>query len=217
MKSAELIRPLAYYVTRTIHAPSNPPLGQHGKCSVLQFRAFGGIGTIIAGWLGRFGQGRRGREAVREFRALGDIATLNSYLFLVWLDWSPLRDSVLARMCSSVKEDFNGIGMGHHREELRKRLDRVLGQLDLGPEYVDRHRPDIREFGIDTKITKDQYRELKQVLLGVDRQAMDTQTRTSSRLTTLFDLFTSANTYRISLDIHGLTPWRKATNQCTLT
>jgi len=157
---------------------------------------------IPPAWLrDRFGGDPRG-EAVRKFRALGDTEILKSYLLFIWLDWSPLQDSALAEMCTSIREEFNGIGMGHHREELRKRLDHVLGQLDQGWDYLNRHRPDLCYFRINTEVTKGQYRELKRALLEVDRQAMDMLTRTSSRFIILFDLLTSVGTYRISLDVY---------------
>jgi len=136
-------------------------------------------------------------EATRQFRALGDIEILKSYLLLVWLEWKKLGDSAFAEMRASIREDFNGIGMGQHREDLRKRLDHVLGQLDREPEYLNWHRPD--HSPADTEIAKDQYRELKRVLLEVDEEIL---TRTPSRCIILFGILTSVDTYRISLDVH---------------
>jgi len=46
-----------------------------------------------------------------------------------------------------------------------------------------------------------QYRELKQVLLEVDREATEILTRKPSRFTIPFNLLTSMDTYRISLDV----------------
>jgi len=146
------------------------------------------------------GRDPRGREATREFRELGDIEVLKSYLLFVWLEWAPLQASAFAEMCASIREDFNGIGMGQHREDLRKRLDHVL--LDREPVYVGGHRPDIRRFGENTKTTMDQYRKLKQVLLEVDGAAMQILTRTPSRFVIPFDLLTSVDTHRIPLDVH---------------
>jgi len=142
----------------------------------------------------------RGWEATRQFRALGDIEILKSYLLLVWLDWAPLHGTALVEMCTSIREDIDGIGMGQHRQDLRKRLDHVLEQLARGQEYLYRHRPDL--YTVCRRTTKDQYRELKRVLLEVDGEAMQTLTRTSSRMIILFDLLTSVGTYRISLDVH---------------
>jgi len=150
----------------------------------------------------RWYQDPRGREAVRQFRALGDIEILKSYLLLVWLEWTPLEDSAFAEMRTSIREDFNGIGMGQHREDLRKRLDHVLGQLDRGPKYLMEQRPHPYISCGDTEITENQYWELKQLLLEVDREAMEILTRTPSRFTILFGILTSVDTYRISLDVH---------------
>jgi len=148
-------------------------------------------------WPWRRGRDPRGWEATRQFRALGDIEILKSYLLFVWLEWEGLEAYDLAAMRTSIREDFNGIGMGQHREDLRKRLDHVLGQLDRGPEYLERKRPDL--LFADTEIAKNQYRELKQVLLEVDEEIL---TRTPSRLIILFGILTSVDTSRISLDIH---------------
>ena len=149
---------------------------------------------LLPAWLGWY---MRRQEVVRQVRALGDIEILKSYFLLVWLDWRHLYDSALTEMCTSIREDFSGTGMGHHRGDLIERLDHTLGQLDRGPEYLKmrlkKHRPDLRL--ADTEIAKGQYRELKRVLLEVDREAMQTPTRTPSRFVILFDLFTSMDIY----------------------
>ena len=144
----------------------------------------------------------RRQETVREFRALGNIEILKSYLLLVWLEWKKLGDSAFAEMCTSIREDFNGIGMGRHREDLRKRLDHVLGQLDQGPEYLRELRPRPYISHDNAEITRNQYRELKQLLLEADREAKEILTRTPSRFTILFGILTSVDMYRISLDVH---------------
>ena len=118
-------------------------------------------------WLGA--QTRK-PEVVRQVRAVGDTEILKSYLLLVWLEWGPLEDAALTEMCILIREDFNGIGMGHHREDLRKRLDHVLGQLNQGWEYINRHRPDLRLS--NTEIANNQYGELMRVLVEVDREAV---------------------------------------------
>ena len=150
--------------------------------------------TITPPWFYDNKKDSRG-EAVREFRALGDTEILKSYLLFIWLDWVPREDSALAEMCASIREDFNGIGMGHHREELRNRLDHVLG-----PEYIKKRHSIL--LNTNAEIPKDQYRELKRVLLEVDREAMEILTRTPSTFTILFGILTSVDTYRISLDVH---------------
>jgi len=115
----------------------------------------------------RWGSGAQG--ALHKLRELGDTEILKAYLLLVWLDWTPFEDSALAEMCASIREGFNRIKMGEHREELKERLDHVLGQLDQGPDYLREQRPD---FDLSkTEIAKNQYRELKQVLLKVAIEA----------------------------------------------
>ena len=69
-------------------------------------------------------------------------------------------------MRALIGEDFGGIGMGHHRADLIQRLDHVLGQLDRGLEYLRQYCP---EFGEDDlRISKDQYRNLRETLLEID-------------------------------------------------
>jgi len=50
---------------------------------------------------------------------------------------------------------------------------------------------------------RDDYRKLKQTLLEVDREEMEILTRTPSRSIVPFDLLTSVNTYRISLNVRA--------------
>ena len=107
---------------------------------------------------------------VKMVRALGDIQILKSYLFHVWSEWNYFGNwgpttfyhSGLPEMCTSIREDFGGSEMGHHWEDLQW-LNNVLGQLELGLD----HHP------IESKIPemKEQYGELKKVLLEVDREA----------------------------------------------
>ena len=163
-------------------------------------------------WLGAH---IRTPEVIRQIRALGNTEILRSYLLLVWLEWSPLDDSTLTEMYALIKEDFNGIGMERHREDLRKRLNLVLRQLDLGPECFKGHRPDL---GFSTiQDAKGHYGELERVLLEVDREAMEILTRTPSRFDILFDSLTSVNTYRNPLDIHVSPPSSVSVISTTLT
>jgi hypothetical protein len=118
-----------------------------------------------------------GGHAVRHVRALGDVKILKSYLLLVWSEWN--YNDGLAEMQISIQEDFGGIRMGHHREDLINRLGHVLEQLDRGLGYFKQYMPSIDEGKIQR--TKDQYRELEEVLLEVDREATKTLTRTPPR------------------------------------
>jgi len=112
-----------------------------------------------------------------------------------------LLDFFIGKYGASIRGDFNGIGMGHYREELRNRLDHVLGQLDLGWEYLHRHRTDLYRLDSNTEITKDRYRELKRALQEVDGEAMEILTRTPSRFIILFGILTSVDMSRISSGI----------------
>jgi len=122
---------------------------------------------------------------VRRVRKLGDIEILKSYFLLVWSEWDSIGWSDgAAEMRDSIRKEFGGIGMGHHREDLVKRLDHILGELDRGLGYLKQHKLWIDED--DVRRAKEQYGKLKEVLLEVDRGAMEILTRTSSRMIILF-------------------------------
>ena len=128
--------------------------------------------------------GGAGRDLTRQVRALGNIEILKSYLLLAWSGYSPIDEQSggLAEMLASIREDFSGIGMGRHREELIERLNLILGRSDL--EHHRRYEsPNLRDS--DTQRAKEQYEELRRVLLEVDAEAVNTLTRTSSRSTPL--------------------------------
>lgn len=119
-------------------------------------------------------------DVVRQVRELGDVETLKSYLLLVWSEWDPIdseQSGGLAEMQTSIREDFGGIGMWCHREDLVKRLDHVLGQLDGGLEHLRMHRLDLDERYIP--LAKEQYGGFEEVLLELDGEAMGILTRTS--------------------------------------
>ena len=133
-----------------------------------------------------------GGDLILQIRALGDVGILKSYLLLVWSGYDPIDDQSggLAEMLTSIREEFSGIGMGRHRGDLIERLDHILGQHEL---------PDLRDS--DIQLAKEQYEDLRRVLLEVDREAVNTLTRTSPRLT-LFGLLTLTHTCRIPQDLH---------------
>ena len=142
-----------------------------------------------------------GELVVRHVRALGDVEILKSYLFLVWSEWDCTDQPFggLAEMQKAIHEEFGEIGMGRYREDLIKRLDHILGQLDLGLEHLRQRKPRLEEYELQK--AREQYGELKRVLLEVDEEVVNTLTRTSPRLS-LFCLLTLAGTHRISLDLH---------------
>ena len=151
--------------------------------------------------LGRW-QGIQG-NVICHVRALGDIEILKSYFLFIWSEWQPFKypweHRSLQEMLTSIQEDFSGIGMGHHRKELVNRLDHILGQLDLGLEHLRLRKPSLDDD--DVRVAKEQYRELKKLLLEVDGEAVDTPTRASLR-SVLFGLLTPTDPYRIPLNLH---------------
>lgn len=68
--------------------------------------------------------------------------------------------------------------MWRHREDLTKRLDHVLRQLDRGTDYLAQHNPELDDESIQK--AKGQYRKLERVLADVERETMYTLTRTFS-------------------------------------
>ena len=118
--------------------------------------------------LGR--RGATGANSVDHIRALGDIEILKSYFLLVWSEWNSLWFDGFDRTCTSIRRDFGGIGMQRHREDLVKRLDHILEQLDRGFEYLWQHSQWIWGEG-EVRKAKKQYGELRELLLEVDRQA----------------------------------------------
>ena len=91
-------------------------------------------------------------------------------------------------MCTSIREDLGGIGMGGHREVLIKRLDHVLGQLDSGLEHLRQQRPLLNENHIPQ--ARKEYGDLREVLLAVNKEASEILTRMSFGSTNSFGLLT---------------------------
>lgn len=142
------------------------------------------------------------RDVVQIVRALGDVNILTSYLFLVWSEWGNPHSDGLDEMYTSVREDFSGTGVGHHREDLLQRLDRVLGQLELGFDHLRQHKPSL---GVDDiRLMKEQYGKLREILLEVDGQAIDSDepTREPPRSAIPSGLLTPVDMHRIPPDVH---------------
>ena len=108
------------------------------------------------------------RRVVEVVRALKDIEVLNSYLSVVWSEWDTLGSYGFGEMCTIIREDFGGIGAGHHREGLIQRLDHVLEQLDRGVEYLNQWNHYLDEH--DIQEMKDQYGSLRETLLETNIQ-----------------------------------------------
>ena len=131
------------------------------------------------------------QHVVKVVRGLRDIETLKWYFLLVWSDGNTLPDDGFDETCSSLREDFGGVGMGHHRFDLTQRLDKILvgsapRQLDCSfspPRVASRdiyNRRNIRKKRV-------QYRGLKDVLLETNIEAIS---RSSYLLITLLSILT---------------------------
>lgn len=88
----------------------------------------------------------------------GDIDILKSYFLLVWAGQDSYRFGNFHEMERSVREDFGGAGMEHHRKDLVQQLDHVLGQLEGKGESQ------------NVKDAKAQYTALKDILLEGQKQ-----------------------------------------------
>ena len=117
------------------------------------------------------------RIVARSIRQPKDVKTLKSYLLLLWSERWPLRPGGFSEVYTSVCKDFPGIGMGYHRMDLIRLLDRFLEQLD-------------REQGSPGHEMRDQYCLLKEALAEVEKKASDILTGTHARITFSFDIFT---------------------------
>ena len=125
-------------------------------------------------------RGRTGANQARVvyyIRGLGDIEILKSYFLLIWSEWKFLEDSAIRAMTTSIREDFGGIGMQHHREDLIGRLDNIIQELDRGPEYLKQYRPSMDFFGFVAAMGN--YTTLKAVLREEDCEAVNAPACTS--------------------------------------
>lgn len=125
-------------------------------------------------------------DVIRYVRRLGDIEILSSYFFLVWSEWNHICRSVQVNMEISIALYFGTIETRRHREELIKRLDYILAQLDRGPEYLLQYPPrlelddgieffssrNIREYLVGEM--KQPYKIMRDVLLEIDRNTAKT-------------------------------------------
>jgi len=124
---------------------------------------------------------------IQMVQEIGDIEILTAYLLLIWSEWE--YQDATQKMHTLIRGDFSGIRMGHHRRRLLQHLDNVLGQLELGLQHFQQHNPSISEDRIQER--KSQYRKFKEVLLEVDREAIELLICKSSRLITLLHLLNS--------------------------
>lgn len=108
-------------------------------------------------------------DVVQMVRALGDIKTLKSYLLLIWSEWGYPHLHSPDQMYTLIQEDFSGIEMFNHREDLLQHLNHILAQLNLGLDLLQQHKPGLNQD--DIQQMNEQYRGLKRVLLEVDSDA----------------------------------------------
>ena len=119
-------------------------------------------------------------DVVHHIRGLGEIEILKSYFLLVWSEQCSICSFGFAPVETTVREEFRGIAMWRHREDLTERLGYVLGQLDRGLEHFQQHSPQIKEADIAKR--RRQYGRLKKALAELDREAMKTLSRTPPNL-----------------------------------
>jgi len=144
---------------------------------------------------GRY-QGSR-RCVVEAVRGLGNIEILKSYLLVAWSEWNALRDGGFDEMCVSLREDFGGVGMGHHRVDLIQRLDLILERLGRGPGYFKRNGRALEEDYIQK--VQNQYENLKRILLETDNGAFS---RMSYSMIILLWILIQADIHRISPNVY---------------
>ena len=159
-------------------APDNEEIVQCAVDMLLQIASQGGLQYITVdlwSWLTKrpsllpicLGRDSGTDDSVVEaVRMLKDIEILKSYLLLVWSEWDTLYTEDFNKICTVIREDFGGIGMRHHRTDLVQRLDHVLGQLNLGLEYFQQHKPGFSQFHLQRG--KNQYREFRETLLEMN-------------------------------------------------
>ena len=141
-----------------------------------------------------------GAYVVETVKGLNDTEIFKSYLLLLWSEWNPLQVDGFNKMCALVREDFGGVGMGHHRADLIQQLDHTLGQLDRGLEYLKQHNPNLNDYHILDM--RDQYEKLKDILLEINIEAI---ARMSYSMVILLSILTEVNIYRIPCNIHVCT------------
>ncbi|KAF9778327.1 hypothetical protein BJ322DRAFT_493708 [Thelephora terrestris] len=111
-------------------------------------------------------------DTIRYVRGLGDFEIVKSYFLLVWSEWDDLCIGGLDEMETSIREEFGGIGMWGHREDLIGWLDYVLERLGRGLEYLEQHNPQVKQYRVEA--AGGQYRKLKEVLVDADGETMKT-------------------------------------------
>ena len=136
-------------------------------------------------------------HVVEAVRKLEDIEILKSYFLLVWSEWDCLRIYSLNKMRISIREDFGGVGMDHHRAELIQRLDYIMEQLDGGLDHFRQHDPNLTAGYL--RNMKHDYGRLRDILVETNNEAVACMSYPSIAL---LCMLTQVETRRISCDVY---------------
>jgi len=109
-------------------------------------------------------------HVIKAVRGLGVINVTKCYFLLIWSEWDPLMTTVFDEVCTSIHEDFGGVGNDSHQAELIQHLDHILGQLGKGLKHLQRHNQNLGEDDFQTM--KYQYRGLKEILLEMNTKVV---------------------------------------------
>ena len=110
------------------------------------------------------------QRVVNTVRRLKDAEILKAYLLLAWSEWDSLQELGFRDMCTSMREDFCGIGMDCHRADLIQRLNHILKQLDRGLVYLKQHNPNLDERSL--QVMEYQYQKLREILLEINTKGI---------------------------------------------
>ena len=104
-------------------------------------------------------------SVVQRIQQLGGVKLIVSYLRIIWSEERQLWDREFSAMHRLIREELGGIGAAGHRTDLIWRLDNILLQFDQGQ---------------GESLAKEDYEELRRVLLDVDEEEMKILTGTPS-------------------------------------
>ena len=137
-------------------------------------------------------------NVIHHVQGSGDVEILTSYFLLLWLEWAVRGDSSTLQTQISIKEDFGGTGLERSRKELIERLGRILEELNREVERFRKCRPLL--IGNHAYFARNEYKSLRETLLGVEKQAMNTPTCASPKSTLSAVILITAGMYKNPLD-----------------
>ena len=138
-------------------------------------------------------------HVVKAVRSLGDIEIIKCYFLLIWSEWDPLMTTVFDEVCTSVHEDFGGVGNSSHQAELIQHLDYILVWLGKGLKQLQHDNPSLGEHNFQTM--KYQYRKLKDILLEISAKVIACKS-----YPILLCILTQVETHRNTYNIYVYTP-----------